>query len=554
MNAEQEFYLHKNDTNDNAAMAAELESLFQSVDMAPRSEIESKAMDEQQITGEPLSIIAHKYNLDLRDARWWSAPLDLNDDINQGKMDLIGAYKNPLCDMAKAVALNVQFPFNTTFLHILGVVSSATIRHFSYKSRYGSLKHCGLYTLGAQPPSTGKSPTNKYIVDAIKHYTDIDNEKNAPMRMLIADEVERLEKEFKKSKIANEKKHLAERIIAKKKELILISEYTWGTTDATAEAIEECAAKQGGRFSIVSDEAEALSVVFGLNYGSTGLANLGFVLKGFDGGDQLTLRVGRQGYKGTVVGSVAVLAQESTVSKVLSAGRDGGGSRGICERFLILSEPNIIHQKDHRKISKIPDHIERSYAEMIAAIVNTRIDTSLTFSDEALEFVVTILEGLQVHIIDGGKYANELMRGVIGKAETQIYKIASVLHIAKEWSPPFNKRTEVQVAEVSAASQIYVQLMRSFVDTAQDEGVAGQVLELRVIAKKFKAILSDAKKPRQIIKYSDFADNLKNTLPFTNVKGLRKYMRNLIPQIQMSSFAIYDEKTSSFFINPKLKD
>ena len=544
------------DPNDNAAMAAELEALFRETQqVAPLSEIENKAIQEHQITGDPLCIIAQKYNLDLRNKDWWGTPKDFNDDIHQEIVDLIGTYRNPLVDMAKAVAMNVQFPINTTFLHVLGAVSSATIRRFAYKSRYGAMKHCGLYTLGAQPPSTGKSPTNKYIVDPIKKYIDQDNERNEPVRMLLADEVERLEKEFKKSKIQNEKKNLAERIIAKKRELLLNQEYVWGTTDTTAEALEESAASQNGRFAIVSDEAEAVSVVLGLNYNPNGLANMGFVLKGFDGGEQLTLRVGRKGYRGTVVGSVAVMAQESTVTNILRAGREGGGSRGICERFLILSEPNIIHKKNYRQVSNIPDFIQSNYNQMIAAIINTQNDVSLVFSDEAIEFVIQILEGLHVHIVDGGKYANELMRGIIGKAETQIYKIAATLHIAKEWAPPsFTKREVIQVAEVAAAAQIYVQLVRSFVDVAADEGVAGKTLELRVIAKRLKSIVNDGKKPRQIIKLADFTDSIKNTLPFSNIRGLRKYIKNLIPDMQQASLVVLDEKEGNLFINPHFKD
>lgn len=553
MNAEDKsFDLYRSDEDD-LAFANEIDELLESVrPPLPIVEIEQKTIEAHQITGEPLSVCAFRYGLPINDKKWWKDPDDIHDDQESVKIDLIGKYKNPIVDMSRAVAKSVQFPLNTTFLHIVGVMSSTTIRKFTYRSRYGAPKHCGLYTLGAQPPSTGKSPTNKLLVDPIKHYVDAENEKNEPLRMLLEDEIKRLEKEFDKCKVLGERRDIAEKIIDKRKDLLELSEYTWGITDGTAEGIEESAAKQHGRFSIVSDEAEAVSVVFGLY--NKGEANLGFVLKGFDGGDQLTLRIGRKGYKGTVIGAVAVLAQESTVTKVLGAGREGGGSRGICERFLIISEPNIIHEKNHRVFVPVPSDVEKTYLDTVAAIVNQQFDVCVYFSDAAIDFIITILEGLQVHISDGGKYANELMRGVIGKAETQICKIAATLHIAKEWSPKGKKNHEISVDEVAAAANMYIQIIKSFVGVAANEGVAGKELELQVAAKRLKAIINNPKKPRLQIKYADFADSLRNTAPFSSVSGLRKYVLGLIPDLQKSCFIVFDEEKKIIFINPKLKD
>ncbi len=556
MNADKSFDLYKNDDDENAFdFAEELDSLLLSVaPPKPIVELEQKAIDAHQITGEALAVCAFKYGLNINEKRWWRDPEDLNDDVKTGKFDLIGKYKNPVVDMSKAVAASVQFPVNTTFLHIVGVVSSVTIRRFTYRTRFGSVKHCGLYTLGAQPPSTGKSPTNQHLVDPVKHYVNADNEKNEPMRMLVADEIKSMERDFdKKTTPKGEKRDIAERLIQKKRELMALNEYTWGATDATAEGLEESAAMQGGRFAIVSDEAEAVTVVFGVNYGD-GSANMGFVLKGFDGGDQLTLRVGRKGYRGTVIGSVAVLAQESMVTTILNAGRSGGGSRGVCERFLIISEPNIIHEKNHRVFIPVPDEVSKKYLDMTAAMVNQQFDVTVYFSADSIEFIIQILEGLQVHISDGGKYANELMRGIIGKAETQICKIASTLHIAKEWAPGGHKNLEIQVGEVSAAANMYTQIIKSFVGVAEGEGVAGKTLEMRVASKRLRTIINDQKKPRQHIKYSDFADSLRNTAPFSSVRGHRKYIKNLLPEMQELGFIVHDAEKDIVFINPKLKE
>ena len=47
------------------------------------------------------------------------------------------------------------------------------------------------------------------------------------------------------------------------------------------------------------------------------------------------------------------------------------------------------------------------------------------------------------------------MRGVIGKAETQICKIAATLHIAKEWSPKGKKNHEISVDGCSSGKHVH---------------------------------------------------------------------------------------------------
>ena len=81
--------------------------------------------------------------------------------------------------------------------------------------------------------------------------------KNEPPGCCLEDEIKRLEKEFDMQS-ARERQRYRRKIIDKRKDLLELSEYTLGITDGTAEGIEESAVKQHGRFSIVSDEAEAV--------------------------------------------------------------------------------------------------------------------------------------------------------------------------------------------------------------------------------------------------------------------------------------------------------
>jgi hypothetical protein len=110
------------------------------------------------------------------------------------------------------------------------------------------------------------------------------------------------------------------------------------------------------------------------------------------------------------------------------------------------------------------------------------------------------------------------------------------------------------VHEVAAAANIYVQLIKSFVNVAEDEGIAGKKLEMRVAEKRLTAIISDTKKPRSQISYPKFADSLRNTAPFSTVRGHRTYIRPLMKDLQDSGFIVYDKEKDFIYINPKLKD
>lgn len=532
---------------------AEIDSRLDADENNAQNDRELNAVQEYQITGIPLAVCAFKYRLPLDKHRWWNEPVDLNDDTYNDRVDILAGYKNPLVDVARSISDCVQFPVNTAFLHGLGVISSAMVKNFSYM-RYGKEKPVGLYTVCAQPPSTGKSPANDHWSAAIiKAVSDI-NDANEPDRMVLQMRLENLERNLKKIKSTGEQKHAAEEIQKVRSELAKHQRYIYGVTDSTAEALEEIAAKQDGRFTIVSDEAEGVSVLFGANYGENP-PNLGLVLKGWDGGYQNTGRIGRQGHNGQLIGSVAVLAQESTVKAILQAGRNTSGSRGVCERFLILSEPNILHLIDYSKKKPLPATINDSYKKFIRNIVETKGQVAFGLTPEADKYMGDILAGLRPHMADGGKFSTELMRGVIGKAEAQIMKIASVLHCGKEWWPGSSFKTMIEKTTMEHASHVYIQLIKCFMIAAENEGIEGKNPEMQVASKKLKDIINNPKKPRQAIKYADFSDSLRNTNPFSLMKNLRKHVKNsLLPNLQSHNYIVFDDVDGIVYINPKLRD
>ena len=509
--------------------------------------------NEHIVTGCPLQLIAHKYGRNLNEGKYWGEPEDINDDSGHTRVNLIQEFQNPFIEYSRALAAAVQFPVNTAFLHGLGVVSAAMIRGFGYE-RFGTRKHPGLYVVGAQPPSSGKSPTNDKFTDLISIKVRERNQKNAPYLMTANQELQELESRLNSKKTPPaEKLAIAKEIQDQHEKIALYEPYLFAITDTTPEALEQCAANQGGMFTIISDEMEGVSVLFGNNYGDKA-PNLGVVLKGFDGGYQNSLRVGRPGYCGRLYGGVAVLAQESTVRAILNAGRAGGGSRGVCERFLIVHEPNMLHLRDPRKNMQIPMQHSMAYGAMIDAILDAK-DVTIKIGAQAHDFLMDILTGFRDKMADGGQFSSELMRSVMGKADAQICKLATTLHVCREWWPTGGQSREIQLYDMQHAASMYVQLIKSFYSAAENEGIDGILPQLRVAVRKLSAIISDTKKPRSRIKVSDFSDSLRGTKPFSEMKNLRKHMRdNIVPELEQKGFIVFDFESATMIINPRLKD
>lgn len=525
-------------------------------------DLDEKVLEESRVTGRPIAECALKRGLNMADSKWWGQPEDLNGDSEQSKINFTAdqnnkakIYDNPLARMAHAISDCVQFPFNTTFLHGCGILSAAMIRKFCYVS-FKSKKHIGLYTVAAQPPSSGKSPTNDYFSVPIISKIDEMNSNNEPMRMLIGLDVERLERELGKAHKMppGQARDLAEQLIAKRRELESVAAYGFGHTDATPEALEEVASRQYGRFSIISDEAEGVSVLTGANYGTSGQANLGVVLKGWDGGHQNSARIGRPGYKGRLYGAVAVLAQESTVAAILKTGRNENGSRGVCERFWILDEPNWLGEKDPDKYIPLDIRVNEEYTAMVQAVVMQNDPVEFELSNESIEFIKSIKRGLIPYIRDGGKYSDELMRSVLGKCDSQICKMASVLHCAKEWAPSGKRSKVIQVYEVAHAANMYMQMVRCFVSAAEEQNLGGEMTDMRVAAYKLKQIVTNKEEPKLSLPFGEFCDKLKRTKPFLGRKNHRKSCREkLIPKLIESNYIVFCKTTETVFINPRVR-
>lgn len=472
---------------------------------------------------------------------WYKPNVDAIDDDYIDIPDFI-----PDCllgDYARAVASAIQFPANTAFTHALGCAASAMNMNFWHKY-YNSEIPVNLYVITSQPPATGKSGINNYFTDAIKTAYDVVSASNKIERPVLEKELKTLADEFDKAKNPSEIRGLAKDIETKTEALKQFPIYLYTIEDATPEALEAIAFSQRGIFNVVSDEATAINSVLGMLY-SDKASNNGVVLKGWDGGTTATVRVGRGITSGYVRGVFSVIAQDETIRSILSAGLRGNG---VSERFLILRERHMLGERIHGEYIPIQYKLKDEYEKTISNIVSEE-KTVLTLSKEASDLIIGIKNKYEPDLGDNGKYCHSLMRGVVGKADKQIIKIASILHVFEEWRPYKNKSKEIQFETVRLAWRIFENLIVAYENAASNNGYSGLQAEVKAV---IETISNQMEKKRESISLTALRDLIKNKPVFKSCGRLTSRLKEtIIPEMEDANCIVFHDGVVYF--NPRLK-
>lgn len=485
----------------------------------------------------------------------WYEPKSSDDcgDVYVKNINLIAQVDqdNVLAKFVTSLADSVQFPRSTAFLHGLGIVAAAMTENFFY-NLYGRENTVGIYAVSAQPPSTGKSAINSGLYgpadEAYMEKSKFNKIERAKIELKIAE----IKSKLKKTK-GLEADSIAEELIEEEERLEEYPLYSFFLNDPTAEGCEVCASKQAGFYNIVSDESSSVSVILGKVYGSDkggSKSNHGIFLNGWDNGMHKVARAGRKGFEGRVRSSIVVLGQDPAIETILSVGQDSG--EGISERFLMLREPNLLGRRDHMNRKGVCEESQEQYAKLMKNIVGMRLKTVLTFSQNSKDLMSGIQDDLEPLMADGEKYSTPLLRGVAGKAANQISKIASVLHVIKEWSSGGGRKKEIQSNTVLSAHMIFKQLMSTYVAAADSKGFVGKKTELEYIIKSLTT--TKAKKKKNVIKINDLRGNIRKASPFKGVEKLtEKLKQEYLPELEKSAHVVFKESTGEIFINPHLE-
>lgn len=475
------------------------------------------------------------------DFHWWpdigeaSATSTISADIADNSF--LGIY-------SQEISKSVQFPLNTVFLHGLGVVSSALVRQFRFEL-YGKTDNpVNLFTVASQPPGTGKTGVNGAFHDPIREAYNGLNKNQEMKRAELTEEIEALVSEKKTATTPQAKSSYAKKIAETKQELDATPIYMQSANDGTPEGLERLAGAQNGMVNVISDESDAINVILGSAYGGDRKTNHGVFLKMFDGGWIETARAGRDGYRGKIYGSFAVLAQDESIEGLLKAGLEG---RGITERVLMMKEKPILGERTHGARYAINPEIERKYILLINNLVNAPA-TVLKFHEEGAEAINRYRQAIEPELADGGKYCSTMLRGAAGKNDKIICKIASILHCIDHFQESPTGSSLVEKQTVLRAIEIYDKLFKSYVAVVGNAGYAGDDAVVKVIIEKLRD-MADSK---------DMAVNIRKLYKRIEkspaMKGVEKptqYIRTkCLPVLIRGGYLAADG--DNLFINPKI--
>jgi len=489
----------------------------------------------------------------IKNPTCWDDVTDIGDIKDIGAASLVGRESKDLLSRWTIIVSDmINFPPSTAFLHCLGSVSAALNKGFSIKY-YNSTIPANLYVITSQPPSSGKTAINSSFFGPVEKAYAEDSNRNKIERMqlerALSDNESKLDKLLsgKSSPNDSELHETSDKIDFIKERLSKIPEWRCNLTDTTIEAAEGIAARQGGLFNIITDEADAINVVTGGVYGdSKAKKNLGLILAGWDGGKVSSARVGREGINCHVRASISVLAQDDAVDTILSSGESG---RGITQRFLLLSEPHYLGERKGTVYQKDAfRNTEKEYSEMISELLKES-GVVIEFSKDSVKYLHITKNKIEPKMADDAEYANSTIRGFMGKAEKHISKIAVILHCAEQWGVGGKKSKVVEIQTTMRASALFAELAERFLHAADYHGYSGETSEIQ---KLIDHITQRAEKNTLKISLRSLRDNIKGIKPFKGTPKLTERLKTkILPILQRRNYIVVDRDT--IYINPRLK-
>lgn len=475
--------------------------------------------------------------------KFWPEPI-MSDSIEAkmpNSIDLVSE-KNILSDMSWAISKAIQFPVNTIFLHSLGIIASAMSKSFKFQYGQGE-KPVNLYVVTAQPPSTGKSGVNEILSEPVHLAFDAINKKATAERKRIKLRISAAKKEAKGADCSEEQLAIEDEISELYRQLDSHVVYTYAMDDATPEGTTKVALKQKGIFNIISAEADAINVILGGIY-SDKKSNHGVFLKGWDSERHHVVRANQEPISGHVTGTIAVIAQDESIKTILSAGELG---RGISERFLIVKENTFLGKRTFRE-EPIDEELYARYNKLVFNIVRDS-GATLNFTDMAVDLITEYRKEVEPDMGDWGKYSNNMMRGFIGKADKQIRKIASVLHVAENWQDEGNRSTTIDQFTVKNAIEIFKNITKSYMYAADELGFTGVESEYKKVEERLE---SYASKGKLTVSMGELRSSIKNVKPFSGTPNVTERIKEIVlPSLEENNICIFNK--GKIYINPHLK-
>lgn len=386
--------------------------------------------------------------------------------------------------LASRVAECLEFPEASVFVALLSSAAACASTAYAVQYKTHSPVSLGLYTIIEQPPATKKS----YLLGiGMNPYALAIGEHNKAIKAKWRESKERKDSDPCSLKMA------------------------FGvTTDPSSAAMDRRMADcSEGRFVIASAEQSALISLFPESNSFASTNEL--ILKGWAGEYVAGLRSGREAFEGMAQGSITLIAQPGSARRVLNA---SNGS-GMAERFIFMSEPDFLGFRQHEgNYPTAEDKAEfesacracvKIYSDNILSFANSEESTRVIYDPDKMIQLRATHAGY--HAIRQKEKANEprmgelkesgdmIMLSWLGKYETQVLKIAGVIHVFESHGHGVKAPSLIPDRLIEAAMELVDVLSDHIQQVLRDAGESGSEAEE-------EAILSVLDRPtplRQII-------------------------------------------------------
>ena len=150
-----------------------------------------------------------------------------------------------------------------------------------------------------------------------------------------------------------------------------------------------------------------------------------------------------------------------------------------------------------------------------------------------------------------GRYSSNVLRGVIGKMDKQVYKLAAILHAAENYGDGVKSRTISKETAIKAHT-IYMKLTQIYMDTSDEKGFFGIKSQTNAVVKYLQSYTNGG---RLNIKVRTLVDNVKKTRPWKDQKNRTVHFKAMIlPELFRRKICDYsDDEAKVLMINPKIK-
>lgn len=485
---------------------------------------------------------------------FWEPVKDVSSGVDNYATISLGNSVDVVGKIASSIARSVQFPESSAYMHFLGCISAAMLGRFTV-DYHGTEQPTSLYVVTSQPPSTGKSAINSLAIAPMLCEVERINEIRKRERRKLKGQLAQIAKELKQEgQGPQEIQRLMEDREAKDEKLKELGDIVFPVSDTTPEGLAKVNFHQHN-FAVISDEATSINSLLGLTYSSGDRkSNSELVLKAWDGGHVSITRSNMENNMSFMaLGCIAVIAQDETIAGIMEAGSRG---IGVSERFLLVREESFLGRRTfvgdngESTFEPVDRELKAQYFQLVHNIMS-ETGVKLEVGASAMKALNRARQEMEPHLADGGKYSHTMLRGALGKMDKQVIRLASVLHVIRNWfsensAPLKSKRIEMDTMQ--EALLMFGELSKTYIGAANASGHAGDDAEM---GKLIDIIMGLARKNKGVTTPRAVYESARKIKPFLGQAGTAKRIEEtLLPMLQERNYLAL--VGGRIYVNPQL--